>query len=91
MLDLQARARIDSVAAEGGPPLCTLMPSAAPTVLDSLQSGPVDKLPADIEERTLAGGQTGQISIRIERPKGITAALPVVMYTMAAARFSGTR
>src|SRR5215211_9437356 len=43
----------------------------------------VDKtiLPADIENRTIAGGPNGQISIQIIRPPSSNETLPVVVYT----------
>src|SRR5262249_57761841 len=40
----------------------------------------VTKLPADIEDRMISGGPTGEVSIRIIRPQGASGALPVVLY-----------
>ncbi len=67
--------------AQGGPPLSTLSPVEARNVLVSIQrSVNVTKLPADSEDRTIAGGPTGEISLRIVRPQGESGALPGVMY-----------
>jgi acetyl esterase len=67
--------------AQGGPPLYTLSPADARNVLVSVQrSVNVTKLPADSEDRTIRGGPTGEISLRIVRPQGINTALPAIMY-----------
>lgn len=67
--------------AQGGPPLYTLSPADARNVLLSVQrSVNIPKLPASSEDRTLSGGPTGEISLRIVRPQGISAALPAIMY-----------
>jgi acetyl esterase len=67
--------------AQGGPPLYTLSPADARNVLLNVQrSVNVTKLPADSEDRTIAGGPTGEISLRIVRPQGISSALPGIMY-----------
>ncbi|GCE28889.1 esterase [Dictyobacter alpinus] len=67
--------------AQGGPPLYSLSPTDARNVLVSVQNSVnVPKLSADIEDRTIAGGPTGEISLRIVRPQGVSAALPGVMH-----------
>src|SRR5207302_8027916 len=67
--------------AQGGPPLYTLSPADARLVLVSIQrSVNVTKLPADSEDRTIPGGPTGEISLRIVRPQGESGALPGIMY-----------
>ena len=67
--------------AQGGPPLYTLSPAEARNVLLAVQrSVKVPTPDVDIEERTIAGGPTGEISLRIIRPKGARGALPGVMY-----------
>ena len=66
----------------GGPPLYTLTPTEARNVLSGLQAGPIEKLPAEIENKTIPGGPNGEISIQIVRPQGSdNETLPVVMYT----------
>jgi acetyl esterase len=67
--------------AQGGPPLYTLSPADARLVLVNIQrSVNVTKLPADSEDGTIPGGPTGEISLRIVRPQGESAALPGIMY-----------
>src|SRR5260221_8001235 len=79
--DPGTQAFIAKLAAGGGPPLYTLSPTDARAVLTSVQASvAVTKLPADIEDRMIPGGPTGEVSIRIVRPQGTTGALPVVMY-----------
>jgi acetyl esterase len=79
-LDLETQRFVDALEAKGGPPLYTLSPREARAVLEDLQSGPIAKLPAEIEDRTIPGGPTGDIGIRIVRPPGATHTLPVVLY-----------
>jgi len=67
--------------AQGGPPLYTLSPTDARLVLVNVQrSVSVTKLPADSSDRTIPGGPTGEISLRIVRPQGAGSVLPGVMY-----------
>ena len=66
----------------GGPPLYTLTPPEARNVLSGLQAGPIEKLPAEIVNKTIPGGPNGEISIQIVKPQGSgNETLPVVMYT----------
>ncbi|MFF3751554.1 alpha/beta hydrolase [Streptomyces sp. NPDC002018] len=71
---------LNQLAAEGGPPLYDLSYEAAREVLNKLQSGPVAKLPAEISERTVPGGPTGPVSIRVVRPPGVEGPLPGIVY-----------
>ncbi len=71
---------LDALAAAGGPPIYTLSPEAARKVLSGAQSGPVAKLPADIEEKVLPVGPTGSVKVRVVRPQGAKGNLPAVMY-----------
>jgi len=79
-LDPGTAAFIKGLEAQGGPPLYTLSPTAARAVLSGVQSREVTKLPADIDDRTIPGGPTGKVAIRIVRPRGATSPLPTVMY-----------
>lgn len=80
-LDATTNAFLQSLAAQGGPPLYTLSPAEARAVLTRVQSSvTVTELPADIEDRTISGGPTGEVSIRLIRPQGVSGALPVVLY-----------
>lgn len=79
-LDLPTQKFVDALSAAGGPPLYTLSPADARKVLDDAQSIPVAKLPADITEQTIPGGPTGQVAVRIIRPKGASEILPAIIY-----------
>ena len=80
-LDPKIRKFIEALNAKGGEPIYKLSPADARKVLESLQSQPVKKLDAKIEDLTIPGGPTKEISIRIVRPANYAgAALPVVMY-----------
>ena len=83
-LEQNARAFLESLQQQGGPPIYTLSPDKARAVLSGLQaSSPVQKLPADIENRTIPGGSPNatEISITIVRPPNSSnEILPVVMF-----------
>ncbi|MDF3294361.1 alpha/beta hydrolase [Streptomyces silvisoli] len=71
---------LDQLAAADGTPLYKLSYKAARDVLNKAQSGPVAKLAARISDRTVPGGPTGPVSIRVVRPAGATGTLPGVVY-----------
>ncbi len=80
-LDATTNAFVQTLAAQGGPPLYTLSPADARQVLLRIQrSVNVPKLPVDSEDRTIPGGPTGTVSIRLLRPQGVSGTLPVVVY-----------
>ena len=73
---------LEKLQQSGGPPLYTLTPTEARNILSGLQAGQIEKLPAEIENKTIPGGPNGDISIQIVRPQGSgNETLPVVMYT----------
>src|SRR6185436_12498643 len=73
---------LEKLQQSGGPPLYTLTPTEARKVLSGLQAAPIEKLPAEIENKTIPVGPNGEISIQIVRPLGSgNETLPVVMYT----------
>jgi acetyl esterase len=78
MLELHTQQFIDSLA--GAPPIYTLSPADARSVLTRAQSIPVGKPNAEIEDITLPVGPAGSVPIRIVRPAGTAEVLPVVMY-----------
>jgi acetyl esterase/lipase len=61
------------------PFLFDLGPTEGRTVVDKVQSGDVLKPDVDLEDISVAG-PSGQISVRIVRPKGATGTLPVILY-----------
>jgi acetyl esterase len=69
---------IDGLA--GAPSLSTLSPERAHAVLTDLQAKPVPLPPADVTDTTWPVGPTGSTRIRIVRPRGVTEALPLLMY-----------
>jgi acetyl esterase len=82
-LEQNIRAFLNNLQQQGGPPIYTLSPEKARAVLSGLQASyPFQKLPADIENRTIPGGPNAtEISITIVRPPNSSnETLPVVMY-----------
>ena len=69
---------VDSLA--GAPPIHTLSPADARSVLERAQSAPVGKPSAQIEDITFPVGPTGSVPVRIVRPTGTAQVLPVVLY-----------
>lgn len=69
-LEQNTQAFLNNLQQKGGPPIYTLSPDKARAVLSGLQdSHPVQKLSADIENRTIPGGPNAKgISITIVRP-----------------------
>jgi acetyl esterase/lipase len=80
ILEAQTQAFIDAVNGQGGKPLYELSYADARKVLEDAQAVEVEKLPADVEDKVLPVGPTGEVSITIYRPKDIVGLLPVVMY-----------
>jgi acetyl esterase len=82
-LEQNAQAFLNNLQQKGGPPIYTMSPDNARAVLSGLQASyPVQKLPADVENRTIADGPDGkEISITIVRPANSSnEILPVVMF-----------
>ena len=83
-LEQNARALLNNLQQQGGPPIYTLSPDMARGVLSGLQaSSSVQKLPADVENRTIPGGSNSKdVSITIVRPQNSrNDTLPVVVFT----------
>jgi len=83
-LEQNARALLNNLQQQGGPPIYTLSPDKARGVLSGLQaSTQVQKLPADVENRTIPGGSDSKdVSITIVRPQNSrNDTLPVVIFT----------
>jgi acetyl esterase/lipase len=62
------------------PYLADLGPQRGRQTVDQVQSGQIAKPDADLEDLTLSGGPTGEIRVRVVRPKGARGVLPVVLY-----------
>jgi acetyl esterase len=80
-VEQNTRSFLKSLQQNPGPPIYTLSPDNARAVLSGLQaSSPVQKLPADIENRTIPG-DAKEIPITIVRPQSSSnETLPVVVY-----------
>jgi acetyl esterase len=64
------------------PPVIELSPADAREVLRQVQASvPVELPPAQIDDRAIPGGPTGEVSIRIVRPADTTGVLPVVFHS----------
>jgi acetyl esterase len=71
-----------AVAGAGGPALYELSPADARQVLRDIQASVrVDMEPADVADRSIPGGPTGEVDIRIVRPQQRGGALPAIVYT----------
>jgi acetyl esterase len=79
-LDATIAGFVETLAAQGRPPVHTLAPAEARAVLAGLQTGESLRFEADSEQCTISGGPTGEIALRIVRPRGLSGALPVVLY-----------
>lgn len=81
-VEQNTRAFLESLQQNSGPPIYKLSPEQARAVLSGLQAGHIKKLPtAEVEDRKIPGGPTGEISIRIIRPKNSNKKnLPVIVY-----------
>ena len=71
---------LDTVNSATGPALYELSPSEARKVFDGLQANPGPMPAVDVEDRTVPGGPTGSVPVKILRPVGSTGVLPVVVY-----------
>ena len=88
---LEAAAQEFSAATAEPPYLFDLGPEKGREVVDEVQSGPVDKPAADVEDLSVPGGPTGAVAVRIVRPRGATGALPVILYLHGAGWVFGNR
>jgi acetyl esterase len=79
-LDPSARSFVDGLEAAGGVSAQARSLSEAGAFLADLQSRPVGKPNAHVEDTTFALGSPGDVRVRIVRPSPRTGPLPVVMY-----------
>ena len=71
--------------ATANPPfLFDLGPIEGRKTVDEVQSGEIAKPDVDIEDTSVSGGPSGEVSVRILRPKDAHGSLPVVLYTHGA-------
>jgi acetyl esterase len=70
------------VAEAHGPPIYQLSPAEAREVLRDLQASvDVELFPAEIEDRVVLGGPTGEVNIRIVKPANATGTLPLILHS----------
>ena len=81
---LEPEAQAFADATSKPPFLADLGPQKGRDAVDAVQSGPIEKLPVDIEDLVIDGGPKGQVSIRILRPVNAPATLPVILYNHGA-------
>ena len=81
---LESAAQAFAEATANPPFLPDLGPVEARKVLDDVQSGDIAKPQVDEAWVKVPGGPAGEIDVRIVRPKGVTGALPVIVYTHGA-------
>lgn len=81
---LEAEAQKFADATANPPYLFDLGPVEGRKAVDQVQSGPVKKLPVDIQDLTINGGPKGSVSIRIVKPQNAPQNLPVILYTHGA-------
>jgi acetyl esterase len=65
---------------DGEPDMSAMTVEEARDRLSKIQTGHIPKLPVDVEQRTVLVGPRGNTTVRIVRPRGATAILPVVVY-----------
>jgi acetyl esterase len=75
----------------GAPPIYTLSPADARSVLVQAQSIPVGKPSTKIEDTAFPVGPTGSVPVRIVRPAGVAGVLPVVVYVHGGGWILGDR
>ena len=79
-LELHTAAFIDGLASQQYPSIYQLPVADAHAALSVLQTGNVEKLPVELDDRTIPGAEGRKISIRILRPQNGMSILPAVMY-----------
>ena len=81
VIDPNTQSWLDGLDAQDSPPLYELSPHDAREVLRSVQTSvEVSQPAADIEDRWIPGGPTGEVEIRIVRPRGVAGVVPVIVH-----------
>ena len=71
----------DFAEATANPPyLFDLPPEEGRKAVDEVQAGKIAKPEIDEEWITVSGGPTGEVPVRIVKPRGATGTLPVILY-----------
>ena len=81
---LEPAAQAFAAATADPPYLFDLGPAEGRKSVDQVQSGEIAKPDVEVDDSTIPGGPSGQVSIRILRPKNARGPLPVILYTHGA-------
>jgi acetyl esterase len=82
VLEPAAQAFADATA--NPPYLFDLGPVEGRKAVDDVQSGEIEKPDVEIQDTSIPGGPSGEVSIRILRPRAVTGSLPVILYSHGA-------
>jgi acetyl esterase len=82
VLEIAAQEFADATA--DPPQLYELPVAEGRKMVDSVQDGDIPAPPVDITDLTVKGGPSGEVSIRIFRPQGLSGDLPVLLFTHGA-------
>lgn len=77
---LEPEAKAFAAATADPPYLFDLGPEGGRAAVDEVQSGEVEKPAAVMDEITVPGGPSGEVSVRIVRPPDAPGTLPVILY-----------
>ncbi|GAA1809848.1 alpha/beta hydrolase [Planosporangium flavigriseum] len=83
VVEPRTQAWLDDLAAAsaGSPPLHELSPQDARQVLRDVQASvQAGRVPADVDDRVVKGGPTGEVNIRVVRPLNGGATLPIIIH-----------
>jgi acetyl esterase len=79
-LELVTQDFVDKLGALGAPPLSGCSAASVRAELKGLQSGPIGKPNASIEDATFPVGPNGAVHVRIVRPRHTAEVIPAVMF-----------
>ena len=88
---LEAAAQDFADATANPPFLFDMTPEDGRQAVEEVQSGEVPKPEVEIEDTTVPGGPSGEVSVRILRPPACTGALPVIFYIHGAGWVFGSK
>jgi acetyl esterase len=83
-IQLEPEAREFAAKTANPPFLFQVPPEKGRKLVDEVQSSPAKKPDVDVEETAVPGGPSGEVSVRIVRPKRARDPLPVIVYTHGA-------
>jgi acetyl esterase len=84
VVSLEPAAQEFAEATANPPYLFDLGPVEGRKVVDEVQSGEIEKPDVHVEDTTVPGGPSGEVPVRVLRPKGATSDVSVILYTHGA-------